>query len=116
MDKYQIETTGPDGKPLIVPIPDGFLDMIRDEHAHMLAEKIRGLKDLQPAHWAGVRIDVAADRIDPKADDEPGMCPICDHGVHLPHACDPGCFCHLSAEALDPESELTCYASDGLMT
>jgi len=71
MSKYQIETTTPDGKPIIVPIPDGFLDQIRDEYAHELAEKIRAEvrqfkadEILEPdKDWTA---SGAADLIDPK--------------------------------------------------
>lgn len=51
MSRYQIETTAPDGRPIGVPIPDGFIDQILDGHAHELAEKIRkfvGPRDLLP--------------------------------------------------------------------
>lgn len=41
MSRYQIETTAPDGKPIIVPIPDGFLDRIRTDHARELIHQVR---------------------------------------------------------------------------
>ena len=44
-------------------------DEILANHAHELAERIRALKDAQPSHWAGVRIDVAADLIEPEVDE-----------------------------------------------
>jgi len=65
MAKYQIETTAPNGKPIVVPIPDGFLDQIRDEYAHELAEKIRNMPEPEYG-LEGVGRRDAADLIDPK--------------------------------------------------
>lgn len=41
MSQYQIETTTPDGKPLIVPIPDGFIDQIRQTERMKVATELR---------------------------------------------------------------------------
>lgn len=69
MSRYQIETTTPNGTPIIVPIPDGFLDQIRREYAHELAERIREEIENDSAwrpKWQ-VGMGDAADLIDPVA-------------------------------------------------
>lgn len=52
VSQYQIETTSPDGKPIIVPIPDGFIDQIRQIERMKVAVEISEYADaLRAEDW-----------------------------------------------------------------
>jgi hypothetical protein len=69
MTRYEMEVRIPGmGVPVRVPIPPGWVEKIRKEHAHELAEKIRNSDELRrftDDHMADC--NAAADLIDPEA-------------------------------------------------